>query len=62
MGKDDFLRDRFDAVYRTNKLDVIDTIHEGEKKRKLKASFKFKQRSGVYGTVAAKLKNKNDRK
>lgn len=62
MGKDDFLRDRFDSVYRTNKLDVIDHVHEGEKKRKCKASFKFKARSGVYGTLSAKLKRKNDKK
>lgn len=62
VGKDDFMRDRFDAVYRTNKLDVIDHVHEGEKKRKIKASFKFKMRSNVYGTVAEKLHNKNKKK
>ena len=62
MGKDDFLSDRFDSVYRTNKLDVIDHVHEGEKKRKVKASFKFKQRSNVYGTVAEKLDKKNKKK
>jgi len=62
VGKDDFMRDRFDSVYRTNKLDPLDHVHESERKRKIKSSFKFKQRSGVYGTVAAKLKKKNDRK
>ena len=62
MGKDDFLRDRFDSAYRTNKLDVIDHVHEGEKKRKIKASFKFKNRSNVYGTVAEKLDKKNKKK
>ena len=44
-------------------LDVVDTVHEGEKKRKLKTAYKFKQRSGVaYGDVTAKLKRKNDKK
>ena len=63
VGKDDFLRDRFDSVYRRNMLDVVDTVHEGEKKRKLKTAYKFKQRSGVaYGDVTAKLKRKNDKK
>jgi len=56
------MRDRFDSVYRTNKLDPIDHVHEGEKKRKIKASFKFKMRSNVYGTVAEKLDKKNKRK
>ena len=62
MGKDDFLRDRFDSVFRTNKLDVMDNVNEAERKRRLKAAYKFKQRSGVYGTVAEKLKKKNDKK
>ena len=60
LGKDDFLRDRFDSVYRRNLLDIVDTVHEAEQKRKKKADFKFKQRSGVaYGSVAAKLDKKN---
>lgn len=63
IGKDDILRDRFDSVYRRNILDVIDTVHEGEKKRKLKTAYKFKQRSGAaFGSVAEKLKRKNDKK
>ena len=28
LGKDDFLRDRFDSVYRRNLLDVVDHEHE----------------------------------
>ena len=60
LGKDDFMRDRFDSVYRRNMLDVIDVVHEAEKKRRVKASFKFKQRSGVaYGSVAATLDKRN---
>lgn len=63
IGKDDFLRDRFDSVYRQNMLDVVDVVHESEKKRKIKAAYKFKQRSGgIYGTVSEKLKRKNDKK
>jgi len=63
IGKDDFLRDRFDSVFRTNKMDVIDKVHEGEKKRRVKAGFKFKNRSGTaYGTVAEKLDRKNKEK
>jgi hypothetical protein len=47
-------------VYRRNLLDVIDTVHEAEKKRKIKASSKFKQRSGAaYGSLAQKLDKKN---
>ena len=42
MGKDDFLRDRFDSVFRTNKLDVMDNVNEAERKRRLKAAYKFK--------------------
>jgi len=42
IGKDDFLRDRFDSVFRTNKLDVVDVVNEAEKKRRDKANFKFK--------------------
>ena len=60
IGKDDFLRDRFDSVFRTNKLDVVDVVNEAEKKRRDKANFKFKQRSGAaYGSVAEKLDRKN---
>lgn len=41
-------------------LDVVDTVHEAEQKRKKKAQFKYKQRSGVaYGSLAAKLDKKN---
>lgn len=47
-------------MYRRNLLDVIDTVHEAEKKRKIKASSKFKQRSGAaYGSLAQKLDKKN---
>lgn len=42
VGKDDFLRDRFDSVYRTNKLDKPDNEHEAEKKRKDRSAYKFK--------------------
>ena len=63
MGKDDFMRDRFDSMFRTNKLDVIDRVHEAEKKRRDKASFKYKQRSGTaYGTLAERLDRKNKKK
>ena len=63
MGKDDFMRDRFDSIFRTNKLDVVDRVHEAEKKRRDKAAFKFKQRSGAaYGTLAERLDRKNKKK
>ena len=42
MGRDDFMRDRFDSVFRTNKLDVVDVVHESEKKRRDRAAFKYK--------------------
>ena len=63
IGKDDFFRDRMDSMFRTNKLDVIDRVHEAEKKRRDRSAFKFKQRSGTgYGTLAEKLDRKNKRK
>jgi len=42
IGKDDFLRDRMDTMFRTNKLDVVDHVHEAEKKRKDRSAFKYK--------------------
>ena len=63
IGTDDFFRERFDSVYRRNLLDVVDTVHEQEKKRKIKAAYKFKQRQGAaYGTLAEKLDKKNKKK
>ena len=60
VGKDDFLRERFDSVYRRNLLDVVDTEHEAEKKRRNKISYKIKARSGVaYGSVVDSLDKKN---
>ena len=44
-------------------LDVVDTVHEQEKKRKIKAAYKFKQRQGTaYGTLNEKLDKKNKKK
>ena len=59
VGKDDFMRERFDTVFRRNMLDVVDTVHEQEKKRKAKQHYKFKNRVAVFGTVAEKLDRKN---
>ena len=57
------MRDRVDSMFRTNKMDVIDRVHEGEKKRRIKAAFKFKVRSGsAYGSLAQKLDKKNKKK
>ena len=62
VGKDDFLRDRFDSVYRTNKLDVKDTVWEAEMKRKDRSRFRIRNRSNLYGTVAEKLDKKNKKR
>lgn len=63
IGKDDFLRERFDDVFRTNKLDVLDKVNEAEKKRRDRSNFKFKNRSGTgYGSLAEKLDRKNKQK
>lgn len=60
LGKDDFLRDRFDSIFRRNLLDVVDREHEAEMKRKVRGDYKFKKRSGAaYGSVAGKLDKKN---
>lgn len=62
-GRDDFLRDRFDSVYRRNLLDTVDHVDQAEKKRKLKNAYKFKLRSGTaYEGLTEKLDKKNKRK
>jgi len=62
VGKDDFLRDRFDSVYRTNKLDTIDHVWIAEQKRKDRSKYRIRNRANLYGTVAAKLDRKNKKR
>ena len=56
------LRERFDSVFRRNLVE-LDAPTVAEKKRQIKRSYKFKDRKGGrYGTLAEKLKKKNEKK
>lgn len=61
QGTNDLLHDRFDSIFRRNLVEM-DAANNAEKKRRRKIQFKFKdRRGGAYGTLAAKLKKKNDK-
>ena len=61
QGQDDLLREHFDTRFRLGQVE-LDAPTKSEKKRSVKAQFKFKERrGGVYGTLAEKLQKKNEK-